>query len=161
MIRKEKSGPFAKKGQAAMEFLMTYGWAILAAVIVIGVLASFGVFSSKNVIPTTCTINAPFGCDKNQVDASEASNSIRLVIRNGAGQTEIVSSIDIAGCGIYTPAGGLTMADQNTTLVTIGPCTPVLVEDDKFNGDVTVTYRPQGGTLDAISSGSVTVTVGP
>ena len=27
-----------KKGQAAMEFLMTYGWAILAAIIVIGVL---------------------------------------------------------------------------------------------------------------------------
>ena len=27
-----------KKGQAAMEFLMTYGWAILAAVIVVGVL---------------------------------------------------------------------------------------------------------------------------
>lgn len=34
-----------KQGQAAMEFLMTYGWAILAAIIVIGVLASFGIFN--------------------------------------------------------------------------------------------------------------------
>jgi len=30
-----------KRGQAAMEFLMTYGWAILAAIIVIGVLAIY------------------------------------------------------------------------------------------------------------------------
>lgn len=34
-----------KKGQAAMEFLMTYGWAILTGLIAIGVLAYFGVFS--------------------------------------------------------------------------------------------------------------------
>ncbi len=33
------------KSQATMEFLMTYGWAILAAIIVIGVFAYFGVFS--------------------------------------------------------------------------------------------------------------------
>lgn len=37
-----------KRGQAAVEFLMTYGWAILAAVIAIGVLAYFGVFSPKS-----------------------------------------------------------------------------------------------------------------
>ena len=30
-----------KRGQAAMEFLMTYGWAILVAIIVIGVLAIY------------------------------------------------------------------------------------------------------------------------
>ena len=35
----------AKRGQAAMEFLMTYGWAILAAIIAIAALAYFGVFS--------------------------------------------------------------------------------------------------------------------
>ena len=34
-----------KKGQAAMEFLMTYGWAILAALIAIGVLVYFKVFT--------------------------------------------------------------------------------------------------------------------
>ena len=42
---------YKKKGQAAMEFLMTYGWAILAAVVVIGVLAYFGVFSPGKYFP--------------------------------------------------------------------------------------------------------------
>jgi len=43
-----------KKSQAAMEFLMTYGWEILAAVIVIGVLAYFGVLPFSDF--TTFTI---------------------------------------------------------------------------------------------------------
>ena len=37
-----------KKSQAAMEFLLTYGWAILAAIVAIGVLAYTGVFSPGN-----------------------------------------------------------------------------------------------------------------
>jgi len=38
----------SKKSQAAMEFLMTYGWAILAAIIAISVLWYFGVFDNEN-----------------------------------------------------------------------------------------------------------------
>lgn len=34
-----------KKGQQALEFLMTYGWAILSAIIVIGALGSYFYFS--------------------------------------------------------------------------------------------------------------------
>jgi len=37
------------KGQAAMEFLMTYGWAILAAIIVIGILGYY-YFSSDQAV---------------------------------------------------------------------------------------------------------------
>ena len=70
-----------RKGQAAMEFLMTYGWAILAAVIVIAVLASFGVFSPDKYIPTSCVIEAPWGCDQNQV----------AVTAGAAGVVDIVS----------------------------------------------------------------------
>ena len=36
-----------RKGQAAMEFLMTYGWAILIVVIAVAALAAFGVFSPQ------------------------------------------------------------------------------------------------------------------
>lgn len=43
-----------KKSQGAfMEFLMTYGWAILGFVIAIGVLAYFGVFSSQPIFTIT------------------------------------------------------------------------------------------------------------
>ena len=40
-------GDMMKSGQAAMEFLMTYGWALLAVLVAIAVLAAMGVFQSK------------------------------------------------------------------------------------------------------------------
>ena len=49
-----------KKGQAALEFLMTYGWAILALSAVIGVLAYFGIFSDNYEITNTLVLNPPF-----------------------------------------------------------------------------------------------------
>ena len=45
-----------KKAQAAMEFLMTYGWAILVVLIVIGALAYFGVLNPQNLLPEKCTL---------------------------------------------------------------------------------------------------------
>lgn len=42
-----------KKGQAAMEFLMTYGWAILVVLVAIGALAYFGFFD-KTFISCNC-----------------------------------------------------------------------------------------------------------
>ena len=45
-----------KKGQAALEFLMTYGWAILVVLIVIGALAYFGVLDPKRFLPEKCEL---------------------------------------------------------------------------------------------------------
>ncbi|MBI3036442.1 hypothetical protein HYY73_01620 [Candidatus Woesearchaeota archaeon] len=42
------------KGQAAMEFLMTYGWAILVVLVVIGALSYFGVLSPSTLLPEKC-----------------------------------------------------------------------------------------------------------
>ena len=41
----------AAKSQAAMEFLMTYGWSILIIAVVLGALFQLGVFSSANLAP--------------------------------------------------------------------------------------------------------------
>ena len=144
-----------KKGQAAMEVLMTYGWAILAAVIVIGVLASFGVFSPSKYVPTSCTMSAPFGCDKNQVAASVTD--VSLVVRNGGGESFDISSVAVAGCG--TDTTGYTMADQATQLITV-TCGTNLTSGSKFSGDISITYTPtSGGVLNLTSAGSVVVKV--
>ena len=49
-----------KKGQASMEFLMTYGWAILAGIIAIGALAYFGVFRTDSLTGNVVSMSAPF-----------------------------------------------------------------------------------------------------
>src|SRR3989338_233532 len=50
-----------------MEFLMTYGWAILIVIVAIAALFFLGVFSGS--APNTCQMDAPFNCiDSNSVD---------------------------------------------------------------------------------------------
>jgi len=49
------------KAQGAMEFLMTYGWAILVVIIILSALYFLGVFSPKTV--SACNIQAPFVCN--------------------------------------------------------------------------------------------------
>lgn len=40
-----------KKSQAVMEFLMTYGWAVLVILVAIGALTYFGVLSPERILP--------------------------------------------------------------------------------------------------------------
>jgi len=70
-----------KKGQAAMEFLMTYGWAILVVLAAIGALAYFGVLSPDRFLPEKCTMPSGIAC----LDFSGSANSIDLSIQNAAG----------------------------------------------------------------------------
>jgi len=51
-----------KKGQAAMEFLMTYGWAILVVLAAIGALSYFGVLKPQQFLPEQCVLVPGMAC---------------------------------------------------------------------------------------------------
>ena len=67
-----------KKGQAAMEFLMTYGWAILAAIIVIGILG-FYFFGRGILTPKASVVTAPFYLNAQNV---KTSTGVSLELKN-------------------------------------------------------------------------------
>jgi len=50
------------KAQSAMEYLMTYGWAILIIAVVLGALFSLGVFNSSSLIGTSCVALSGYYC---------------------------------------------------------------------------------------------------
>ena len=66
-----------KKAQAAMEFLMTYSWAILAVLVVIGALVYFGVFDFENFFPDRCALGHPLQCVDNSL-SQDANNNITI-----------------------------------------------------------------------------------
>ncbi len=74
-----------KKGQAAMEFLMTYGWALLVVLVAIGALAFFGVLNPGQFLPDQCTFFAGVTCSSLKADASD--NNVVFTIQNGLGYT--------------------------------------------------------------------------
>jgi len=50
------------KAQSAMEYLMTYGWAILIIAVVLGALFQLGVFSSASLLGSACIAQSGFYC---------------------------------------------------------------------------------------------------
>ncbi len=58
-------GKVSPKAQSAMEYLMTYGWAILVIAVVLGVLYSLGIFNPSNFAPKaapgSCQVFRPNG----------------------------------------------------------------------------------------------------
>ena len=68
-----------KKSQAAMEFLMTYGWAILVVLAAIAALAYFGVLSPEKFLPEKCILQPGIACVSHKVEPAK----VTLVISNG------------------------------------------------------------------------------
>ncbi len=96
----------AKKAQAAMEFLMTYGWAILVVLVVIGALAYFGVLSPDTLLPEKCTLPILLNCKDHKVtDNPTGADSIMLSILNGAGRDMTVYSVNLTSDAVSSTGG--------------------------------------------------------
>ena len=73
-----------KKAQASIEFLLTYGWAILVVLLVIGALVYFGVLNPRQFLPTKCKIDG-FWCNDYQIihdNHDPELGSVRISITN-------------------------------------------------------------------------------
>lgn len=153
------------KGQAAMEFLMTYGWAILAAIVAIGVLAYFGVFSS-NLRGSNAILNNPYYAAAWNADAT---TGINIDIVNNGGDTLETITIVVTGTGQSTGivcSTAAATAEQNpgaqllyTMGTSAGTCTDQLDSGDTFTGDVVVSYNKAGSTLAQTSTGTISTPV--
>ena len=109
-----------KKAQAAMEFLMTYGWTILIVLVVIGSLAYFGVLNPIALIPETCEMNMDLICLDHRVETSDTGDKglVKLKVQNSMGVDIQVLNVTVyskklaTGCtnsssaGITIPNGG-------------------------------------------------------
>lgn len=99
-----------KKAQAAMEFLMTYGWAILVVLVVIGALGYFGVLSPTALLPEKCMFGVELACKDHRLDS--VSGKITMRLQNNLGETMVISKISVLRddkisplCPDLTPAG--------------------------------------------------------
>mgnify|MGYP001592966704 CR=1 FL=1 len=151
-----------KRGQAAMEFLMTYGWAILAAIVAIGVLAYFGVFSPGKLAGSSAIVNNPFYANSWQV----TTTNVNLEMTNNGGDALIISRIVVNGTG--ASGGGPGIGDDcNTGVITTTvnpgvqllfavPCTgATMAVGESYAGNIQITYTKSGSTLTQISTGTI------
>jgi hypothetical protein len=159
------------KGQAAVEYLMTYGWAILALLIVLAALFSSGVLTPSYLVSDECAFGTNLKCDATLYNDGGSTQMIFNVF-NGFPYKVKVNSISIEtaeGDRSFTGFGGNTeiKSGANTTFTgTLGG--PALADGTvrRFVGNITyVSCAPELGpnctTTEHMVSGRVTSRVIP
>ncbi len=89
---------------------MTYGWAILVVLVVIGALAYFGVLSPATLLPEKCTFPVSISC----TDHSVTPTYIAVVLQNGAGKDMIIRGVTATGDALGTNQNQLSLCSTKS-----------------------------------------------
>ena len=147
----------SKRSQSALEYMMTYGWAILIIVIVAVILYSMGIFNPSSSISTTIT-----GFSSTPVSSVIFTDNggLSLSVQNSVGYP-----IEITNITATTTTGGKVTIEPNITL--LPGKSQVLVLSKVFTASsqnshistaVTITYKEISQPLPGpyVSAGSIT-----
>ncbi len=113
-----------KKAQGALEFLMTYGWAFLVILVMIGALAYFGVLNPTKFLPDKCTFGTEVTCNQGEYIINAAATAVtaklvnqfgsNVVVYGGSIESQDITGVDNANCGIYLDGTLLDKAPDAT-----------------------------------------------
>jgi len=147
------------KGQAAIEFLVTYGWAILGVMIVVGALAYFGIFNTQRYVNDACLFGDQMICEDY---VAYSDGNVRLTLRNNFGVDIDIEDIYIKS--IYGEVNCPTLGLENIELGYTFPIdcditTRTIPTNDKLRYRAIVTFNKNDSTNLHNQTGDVIVTV--
>jgi hypothetical protein len=144
-----------RKGQTAMEYLMTYGWAILIIMVVLAVLFYLGILNPGRLTPSQCTFSAGISCTTYKLKTT--SSNLTLQIGQGIGKTMKVQGVY---CGSnqtssYSPPMINYSISPNENVTITSGASAYIAGDDK-TGDtgksIAVTCRDPNGAVPTTTS---------
>ena len=157
-----------------MEFLMTYGWAILVIIIVVAVLFYMGIMNTKNTMPDSCVLAPGFSCYIFKVAGPNATLYLDLGQTSGGGivvtgvECSENSTPQITGLTnpVYIAAGehrDVTGGESgNIVNCTDADGNPISAgENDKFSGTVAVNYTTLSDNTTHVVYGDMRAAIGP
>jgi hypothetical protein len=117
MVKRKLVKRTTRKGQAVMEYLVTYGLALLVILLVLGIL--FAVVFPMLKAPSDCKFSDPtFSCDqKPQALVADSSNNVRILFQLDNTGGSAVQVIDVL-CTTKSP-GNLKMSDFKNVLASV------------------------------------------
>jgi hypothetical protein len=108
------------KNQSAIEFLLTYGWAIVIITIVVALLVSIFFALPKPTAKFSCFISPAFPCTDALVSLNSTNATLYFVIQNKAGQKISISNVF------------LNITSTYPSKVFTGSCGPSIVYPNSF-----------------------------
>lgn len=140
-----------RRSQAALEFIMTYGWAILVVLVAIGALAYFGVLSPDKFLPAKCTLQSGIAC----VDHKATATSLTISVRNSLGYDVTVDSVKAQQCTASAPATTLTNGATDPTNFIL----TCVNGGSKYNGNVNISYTNADTQVTHVNQGQITTRI--
>ena len=138
-----------KRGQAATEFIMTYGWAILVVIVAIGALAYFGVLSPDQFLPEKCIFPPGLAC----IDFKVTTTQTQMYIQNTMGYDVIINSVNLSDKPNCVYSGNYPLNNGDNNLFTIN-CNSSST-GSKFKTDVRVTYLSTASNVTHVKIGNI------
>ncbi len=148
-----------KQAQAALEFLMTYGWAMLVVIVMIGAFSYYNGYLPM-VTPSKCIMDTPFACASYKVFAPALpgdNGTVALGIVPLKGLDYVNVSVDCARNGLMVPSTVMQIyipesIRLNTTMLYFS-CP---VNGRVYRGDIYITYRLYNQVVMHTIKGSIT-----
>lgn len=149
------------KAQSAMEYLMTYGWAILIVIIVAAALYALGVFNPATYTGQRTTGFPNLGAPTDWI-YSASDGELKITLRNGLGETITISSVT-ANCGasqasvaLETLASATVGAGSTIEYETITTQCQTSTAGSSYSYTVTAQYTTQSGSYTHTDTGTIT-----
>ncbi len=123
--------------QAGLEYLMTYGWALVALAIVLG---SIIALTSNSAVPFQCQMNPSSGA-LTYKDFQIVGNTASIILRNDSGKT--ISDVNVSFSGDFSSvvpslSNGPYTSAQDFKISSTGFSQP---KGNSYTGNVSVTYK--------------------
>ncbi|MBS3102914.1 hypothetical protein J4458_05730 [Candidatus Woesearchaeota archaeon] len=131
-----------RKSQAALEFLITYGWALLAILITLAALYYFGILDFAKYLPDRCLFTSQLEC----VDFVMKNNEIIFKLVNNLGEQITVQSISLTNdatppLSCTPPAAGFSWNPSDEKDFTFTSCSGGgFIKNEQVEAKVTLTY---------------------
>lgn len=145
------------KGQAALEFMTTYGWALIVVLVMIMAIVYFDIFDTDNFIQDSCSVSGELQCREFTVNPQ----IVKIQLKNNFGKDITINDVtcqDEAG-NSATTSPGLPVSPGSTIDVTCDFGSALFNPGDKQKFTFEIEYRRTTGTVDHIVTGDLISTV--
>ncbi|MFP4118977.1 MAG: hypothetical protein ACLFTH_02895 [Candidatus Woesearchaeota archaeon] len=160
---------FKQKGQAALEFLTTYGWAFLVILVMIGALAGFGILTPSNFLPDRCNFASELSCSESAIVADDETDfdpDLKLFLKNNIGNSVKIDPADIeveseyisgtyTGCTIDGSTDTATISASDAVNITCSDMGEFPAPGEKAKIQVDLKYTPVGKNLAKAVQGEI------
>jgi hypothetical protein len=158
-----------RRAQAALEFLTTYGWAILIVLVMSGTFAYFGFLNPSKLMPERCAGSPEMVCSDYAIDST---GKVSVIFKQTVGKTIFLTNytctyntdtvansapfLAVPRNEIYDDTKGWSPRDQmRMECVPINASRASALQGQKAKVEYVITYRTSATGLDHSAEGEI------